>query len=288
MRFVLCAFLIACGSDHESATDAAVATDAPIVYLDAPPTPLATCPATGSGALTPSDASCMVFTPYDAGADMAGENALVNNYALAPTGAASGFLVLYLNPSLGSPAFSIATPTENIYTAATANGHHVLALSYASKQVIGQVCGTDNACYLDTRLTVVSGVVQPNAAQAVKDVTATVGIDSRALLGIQYLAAHDPGGGWSQFLANGAIDWSKVIVMGHSQGGGHAAMIAKLQHVARLVALSSPCDQGPSATAAGWQQHDTTWASDPAQLGYGFDADNDGICDVHVQVWNAL
>ncbi|MFT3696520.1 MAG: hypothetical protein QM831_25490 [Kofleriaceae bacterium] len=274
--------LVACGSDPHGSS-----TDAPAAIADSPAA-LDACPTTGSGALTPSDATCLVFTPADAGADPAGENATVNNYALAPTGTSNGKLVLYLNPSLGTPAFSIATPTDNIYTAATANGDHVLALAYASKQVIGVVCGTDNACYLDTRMTIVTGIVQPHADASVAGVTESVGIYARALAGLNYLVAHDPSGHWDQFLAGGDIDWTKVIVMGHSQGGGHAALLAKLQPVARLVALSSPCDRGAGSTAAAWQTHDSTWASDPAQIGFGYDADGDTTCDVHIAVWDAL
>ena len=38
------------------------------------------------------------------------------------------------------------------------------------------------------------------------------------------------------------IDWRKFVVSGHSQGGGHAMVIAKYHEVARVIGFGSPKD----------------------------------------------
>src|SRR6185503_18998227 len=59
---------------------------------------------------------------------------------------------------------------------------------------------------------------------------------------------------WGQFLQNGKPVWNKITVAGHSQGGGHAAFIAKLFVVNRVVMFSSVGDAtgGPSWVSAPW------------------------------------
>ncbi len=51
-----------------------------------------------------------------------------------------------------------------------------------------------------------------------------------------------PGDGWGAYLANGAPDWSRIAVAGHSQGGGMAAFLAKRTKVARVILFSGPAD----------------------------------------------
>src|SRR5215470_4901924 len=60
------------------------------------------CPASGPGAVV-ARGRCFVFTPAAAGANPAGQNATIPNYALEPSSTPSGALVLLLNGSGGSP-----------------------------------------------------------------------------------------------------------------------------------------------------------------------------------------
>jgi pimeloyl-ACP methyl ester carboxylesterase len=64
-------------------------------------------------------------------------------------------------------------------------------------------------------------------------------IDSRFLKAIQYLASTNPSASWGTFLKRGQIDWEKVVVAGHSQGGGMAGVIAKTRNVRRCVMFAS-------------------------------------------------
>lgn len=259
------------------------------------PTPPAACPSSGGGAIV-TTAPCFVFPPTATGVPAGGINAGVNHYALSPVSDATGRLVLFLNPSLGSPALSIAGPSTNVFTAAVAARDHVLGLSHASDQIIGSLCNDNDACFYPTRVTIVTGVRQSGAAARLKQIALTDSIYGRTALALAYLAATKPAGGWSQYLVAGvdpltnpagAVQWSKVIVMGHSQGGGHAAVLAKLQALARLVVLSSPCDEVGGAPAS-WLHADATWRTAPAALAYGFANQNDTTCRAHDEIWDAL
>jgi hypothetical protein len=55
---------------------------------------------------------------------------------------------------------------------------------------------------------------------------------------------------WTQFLEGGQPKWDRIVISGHSQGGGHAAMIARDHEVARVAFLASPGDW--SAGPAPW------------------------------------
>lgn len=258
-------------------------------------TPPAPCPTSGKGALITA-APCFVFPPTATGAAAGGANASVNHYALSPVGLATGKLVLFLNPSLGSPGQSIGSPSSNIYTAAISARDYVLGLSYPSDQIIGRLCNDDDACFLPTRTTIITGTRQPGTAPELRAVGLTDSIHGRTALALAYLASTRPGEGWAQFLVAGvdpltnpaaAVRWDKVIAMGHSQGGGHAALLAKLHSLARLVVLSSPCDEANGAPAS-WLTAGPTWQTAPAQLGYGFAAQSDTTCSMHTEIWDAM
>ena len=59
---------------------------------------------------------------------------------------------------------------------------------------------------------------------------------------VAWLAANRGAEGWGQFLDGGDISWAKVVLTGHSQGGGHAQLMAIDHAVARVVVLGSPKD----------------------------------------------
>ncbi len=240
-------------------------------------------------------ASCVTFTPAMSGAAPDGEGAQVVSYALAPVAGRSGRLVLYLNGTGGRPGSSIGDPTENIYNVFVADGHHVLALSYRSSQALANLCFGRDGCFLPTRLTLVTGIDQPGSVVQLQQ---SEGIEPRLLLALDYLAAARPQDGWDSFLDGGTVRWPSIIATGHSQGGGHAALLAKLHPLARFVALSAPCDMVDGA-AASWLHADASWQTAPAARGYGFSAptvfDADGApvggdlnCPGHAAAWSAL
>ncbi len=294
-------------ADADGAASADAARDAPIdASADAPvPPAMAPCPTTGRGAITlPPGATCVALTPAATGADPAGANAGDPHYALVPAGAGSGALVLFFNGSGGSPAGAIGDLEKNVYTAALAEGHHVLALSYRSDDAIGRLCPDDDPCFLPTRTAIVTGKPQAGAAAAVASIGLTEGIYARTTLALRGLARGASTASFAQFVTGAAdfgeaIVWSRVIVAGHSQGGGHAALLGRLNAVRRIVPLSSPCDS-VGETPATWLTYDpTTWKTNPATAAYVFSAlttfgpggrptGGDTICSAHAAAWRAM
>ncbi len=300
------------GASGQGGGDAGTTGDGGTVGTSGP------CPKTGAGAIEVTGATCLAVAPTVTGASPAGENATNPSYALAPDTGANGQLVLFLNGSGGHPSDSIANPTQNFYNAAVALGYHVLAVSYRSNETIAQQCACADACYFPTRQSVITGTLEPGSSPDLSNPLIRVdeSVAGRAALALRWLVANDAAGGWQAFLTSAAataapdaqIDWSKVVAAGHSQGGGHAAAVAKLYPVARVLQLSSPCDAvlaaancshaDPTlATPATWlSRSNGTWQT-PASVFWGLDiktvldgstwVSGDGTCFLHLAVWQA-
>ena len=165
---------------------------------------------------------------------------------LPARGARNGRLFLFLASSRVAPAVSQIFERE-----AAMVGYHVIALSYPNTPGLASFCPTasnPNGCYDDVRRQIITGSPQT----AFVSVNAANSIDNRLKKALEYLDVQYPDEGWSQFLDDeGNIKWKKIGVGGHSQGAGHAAMIAKLRLVDRVVLLSGVTD-GVSNTAASW------------------------------------
>ncbi len=245
------------------------------------------------GAIVPAGA-CTYVTPLQAGAAASGANADAGSYALEPaaTSTPTGLVVLYLVASLSTPDRQVPDPSTNFYNAASRSGHHLLALAYRSTQVVGVNCTTD-ACFESTRNTLVTGQVDSSTPTNLKDMQADEAIVSRFEAALKYLAQVRPDGAWGQYLDSGGHpNWAKVIVAGHSQGGGHAAYIGQLFGVSRVIQLSSTCDitsKAPITPAAWTSATGNTWATSPALAYYGLGASGDSIiCPGHVAVWQNM
>jgi pimeloyl-ACP methyl ester carboxylesterase len=119
-------------------------------------------------------------------------------------------------------------------------GYHVLALAYPS----------------DIPATIVRNEQDPNAFENFRteiiegrDLSTFVSVDrtncieNRLIKLLQYLSKNEPDRGWDQYLTlEGEINWQRIAVSGHSQGGGHAALIATKHLVARAVMTGAPKD----------------------------------------------
>lgn len=57
-----------------------------------------------------------------------------------------------------------------------------------------------------------------------------------------WLACRHPEQGWPAFLDGDEPRWDRIAVAGHSQGGGHAAIMGKQLPLERVVMLSAPAD----------------------------------------------
>lgn len=118
-------------------------------------------------------------------------------------------------------------------------GYHVIGLDY-NNTVITTTCSNsnDSTCFNTFRQEIVFGT----------DLSPLVSVDSlnsiyfriKALLA--YLSRKQSDQGWSDFIKGDSIQWSKIVVAGHSQGAGHAAYLGKKFPIARVLIFAGPQD----------------------------------------------
>jgi len=147
----------------------------------------------------------------------------------------NGKLFVFMPGTTNKPA-----DYQDFSSEAARAGYHVIGLMYRNDKAIESVCpGNPNPnCSGNMRLEIVTGV------DSSEDVTVNVpnSIDYRLTKLLEYLDDNHPHQGWSRFLKGGKPNWSRIAVGGHSQGAGHAALIAQLRRVPRVVMLSGPPD----------------------------------------------
>lgn len=131
--------------------------------------------------------------------------------------------------------------STQLYPAIAANnGYHVLSVKYPN-DISGQTAcasSTDVDCHLKFRKEIIEGV----------DYSPEVSVDSincienRLLRLIQYMNTNYPTQGWGQYVSGNTILWDKIAVSGHSQGGGHAAVLGIDHNLVRVLTFASPND----------------------------------------------
>jgi len=182
-------------------------------------------------------------------------------------------------------------------------GYPAVNLRYLNAFTVASVCqqSMDPDCFWQIRGEIVFGAGVPDPqgvpyASAGASVDAANSIVGRLVALIDFLAVSDPN--WNRFLIDdptsqyiaahrGPVrgDTRKLILTGHSQGGGHAALWAMRAPVDRVVMLSSPDDTGLFGTAS-WAKSTSATALDHF---YGLRNFNDGALGRNVfQVWNDM
>jgi hypothetical protein len=210
----------------------------------------------------PAGALCRFVTPAEAGTPGSGDYP-DPHVVIRPTVPTKAELVVFLPGTGGRPQNQLSGPyadaDHSIYASATSKGYRVIGLTYQNSPSIGLLCGSDDACFLPTRRTLITGDVQPGSA--VTSMNREDAIIPRLTRLLVYLRdTGDPTGGWGSFLMNPScipllcrLNPAKLIVSGHSQGGGHAGVIGKDYAVRRVVMLASPCDAlGNPGPIASW------------------------------------
>jgi hypothetical protein len=118
-------------------------------------------------------------------------------------------------------------------------GYHVLAMAYPTDIPATAVRNQkDPNAFLNFRLEIIEG----KDLSSFVSVDRTNSIEHRLIKALEHLAKKESEGGWSQYLAGGQPNWPKIAVSGHSQGGGHAALIAVRHRVARAISTGGPKD----------------------------------------------
>jgi hypothetical protein len=165
-------------------------------------------------------------------------------------------------------------------------GYHAVGLNYPNDATVVSQCtgSTDIDCNGKARREIITGedtspVVSVNYADS---------IIGRLVALLTYLSSTYPSEGWGQYLFDGQPRWGLITVAGHSQGGSHAAYLAKLVSLDRAVMFSSPGDPG---VAAG---RPVLWASLPnvtpieRQYGFAHTADTQAMFSVVTTNWAAI
>lgn len=182
-----------------------------------------------------------------------------------------GQLVVFLPGTQGRPA-----QYAYLLRAAATWGFHAVGLNYPNQTAMGSLCRTssDPDCYWTARSEVVFGGLTTVPGQSA--VTAADSIVNRLNKLLAYLDTAYPTEGWGQFLLlDDTVDWSKVVLAGHSQGGGHVAVLAKTVILGRAVYFSSPDDwNGLTDQPADWMLSKPNVTPAGRQYGFGSDADS--------------
>jgi hypothetical protein len=211
--------------------------------------------------------------------DPAIDRALDNHYVWLDRAAPTNHKLLVFMPGTGLPPAAY----QLVQQEAARLGYHVIGLMYPNSVRLASACPPTpdpDACFENARLEILDGIDR----SPVVDVNEPNSIDNRLTKLLQYLTAQYPEEGWSRFLVDAKPKWSHIAVSGHSQGGGEAAMIAKLRVVARVVLFSSVPDKGQTAPAAPWVATHVT----PAARYWGLAHDRDALFPPIQANWDSI
>lgn len=184
---------------------------------------------------------------------------------------ARGQLFVLLPGTTGKPA-----GYTNLLKTAANLGFHTIGLMYPNAVTMNSLCGdsTNPDCYAETRLCVINGGTNDEIS-----IASTDSITNRLIKLLEYLVANDPGQNWNQFLtAQSNLNWPKIVISGHSQGAGHAGLMAKMYPVARSVMFSDSDWWTPNGKLPG---QPANWISTPGltpdEFYFGFISVQDGL-----------
>ncbi|MGY6562628.1 MAG: T9SS type A sorting domain-containing protein [Luteibaculaceae bacterium] len=190
---------------------------------------------------------------------------------------------IYINPSVSQKnklflffpgTFAIPFNYREILKHAANLGYHAIGLTYPNGVAINQICltTTDTTCHSRARLEIFDGIDRHFDISV--DEHNSIARRTRKLL--EYLDTNFPAEHWGQFLVGNEVDWSKIILSGHSQGGGHAGIISKIHSVERVVMFAAMDWIGPLNRNADW----ITWEGEtPTEKYFGFTHELDEFVD---------
>ena len=128
---------------------------------------------------------------------------------------------------------------------AALQGYHVLALSYPNDASLADLCGSNDTCYDVVRQEYLDGVDHTDKVS----ITKANSISNRMTKALIWLDKFHTGQGWGQYFLGLTPIWQDIGLVGHSLGGGHAAMIAKIFKVRRVGLIAAVLDTGASGAA---------------------------------------
>lgn len=192
-----------------------------------------------------------------------------------------GRLYLFFPGTNGVPS-----PDSPLLQLAARNCLHAISLAYPNETAVINDCRRYPAepdCFAAWRLEKIDGVDRSDKI----NVTPSNSIKNRLLKFLKYLAARHPADGWDLYIEENAVGWNNVIVSGQSQGGGQAAMLAKIHLVARVALFGSVTDAVGSlrGRAPSWE---STPGATPPERHFGFAHQRDNFWPAIQRGWIAL
>ena len=133
---------------------------------------------------------------------------------------------------------------RHVLRCAADHGFHALGLSYVNSPSVGELsAGQPPDTAGNVRLEILDGTDRTTLV----NVDRVNSIENRLITALQYLHNLAPTEGWSQYLGPGPSPrWDRIIVAGHSQGGGHAAILSR-QHLCGRVIIFNASDWSDTA-----------------------------------------
>jgi hypothetical protein len=160
-------------------------------------------------------------------------------------------------------------------------GFSVLGLAYSNLgPSLAKSCGEDMACYGDMLANRFDGTRPTRFSE----VGAEDGILARLRDALGYLNVHDPAGDWQRYRNADGVRWNRVVLAGHSQGGGEAAYIAHLHAVRGVLMFSAPAEALDGHTADWLSMPSAT----PRSRFWGLDDRHDMYAARVAATWRAL
>ncbi len=144
-------------------------------------------------------------------------------------------LLLFIGGTFSSPK-----QYDYFCSHAAGSGFDAISLCYPNTVLTTLLAGSSDSASFDKFRQEICLGTQVSSAVSVDSLNS---IYTRALKLIQHLALTYPSQGWNQYLETPTtLDWSKIIVSGHSQGAGHACYLAKSFPAERVIMFSGPND----------------------------------------------
>lgn len=149
---------------------------------------------------------------------------------------------------------------QAFFDTVVAEGYRLVILSYPTTPAVAQACAAEaRAQDADCARKVRQQRVWGNAPTRWIDDAEQDAIVPRLKRLLRHLAAQEaPHGAWAGYLEDGEPRWSRIVVAGQSQGGGHAAFLAKDREVAGVLMFSGGWDQAARKALAGWYRRPST------------------------------
>jgi hypothetical protein len=176
-------------------------------------------------------------------------------------------LFVFLPGTTGSPTFY-----KLIVQKASSMGYHAIGLMYpnSTDMYMASANSADNSQFGKCRQEIFDGSDQTTGVSVDQNNC----IKQRLIKLLQYLQQQYPTQNWQQYLVNSEVDWSKCVVAGHSQGGGHAFYISKQVPLFRAISFSSMDWNVSLGRSADWIAQP---GATPAASMYSFNSINDQL-----------